>query len=364
MTTTSSRPLRDVEDIRALPGRRGSKVRGRLGPDELFIPGVLIALIAFLSLHTNVFLNTGNMLNVASAMALLAIVTFGQTFVIAGGGFDLSMGSQVALHGAVAAIVMRDTGSITVGVLAGVASGVAFGMVNGLLVIGLNASPFVITLGTLVIGSGVALVITDSRSVGGLPPGLAAFGIERPFGVPWIVWLMLSCFAIGAFFLSAHTFGLKVLAMGGNREAARLAGLDVNRITMLTFVISGVFSAVGGIATTARLQSAQPTVGTQLELFAVAAVVLGGSSLHGGRAAMTRSLMGVALISIIQNGLNLMSVQDAWQKVAIGMVFILAVAVDLLHRVTRWGNRRRMPSEPQRSGAADAANVRSKERPE
>lgn len=333
----------------------------RFGPDELFIPGVLLALFVFLSLNSDVFLRTGNLLNIAAAMSLLAIVTFGQTFVIAGGGFDLSIGSQVALHGAVGAIVMQHTDSIVAGIAAGLVSGVVFGAINGLLVIGLNASPFIITLGTLVIGSGLALVITDSRSVGGLPAGLSSFGLDRPLGVPWIVWLMLGCFVVAAFLLSVHTFGLKVLSTGGNREAARLAGINVDRITVLTFVLSGIFAAVGGLATTARLQSAQPTVGAQLELFAVAAVVLGGSALHGGRAAMSRSLMGVALISIIQNGLNLLGVEDAWQKVAVGLVFILAVAVDLLHRVVRWrGGRRPGTSAPE---AAEATRPLTKGTP-
>ncbi|MET0930513.1 MAG: ABC transporter permease [Aeromicrobium sp.] len=324
-------------------GARRRRRLPRFGPDELFIPGVLVALVVFLSLNSDVFLRTGNVLNIAAAMSLLAIVTFGQTFVIAAGGFDLSIGSQVALHGAVGAIVMQHTDSILAGVAVALLSGVVFGAINGLLVIWLNASPFIITLGTLVIGSGLALVITDSRSVGGLPAGLATFGLDRPLGVPWIVWLMLACFLVAAFFLSVHTFGLKVLSTGGNREAARLAGINVDRVTVMTFVISGVFAAIGGLATTARLQSAQPTVGAQLELFAVAAVVLGGSALHGGRAAMSRSLMGVALISIIQNGLNLMGVEDAWQKVAVGLVFILAVAVDLLHRVVQWKGGRRTP---------------------
>jgi ribose/xylose/arabinose/galactoside ABC-type transport system permease subunit len=233
---------------------------------------------------------------------------------------------------------MVETGSIWLGVLAGIASGAVFGAVNGLLVTAVRINPFIVTLGTLVIGGGAALAITGSRPVTGLPDGIRSFGLGTPLGLPWIVWLMLACFAVASAILHVTPFGLKVFAGGGNREAARLAGLRVDRVTFATFVLCGVFAAIAGIAVTARLRSGQPTVGGFLELFAVAAVVLGGSSLFGGRGAMWRTLFGVALIAIIQNGLNLLNVATPYQQITIGIVFIIAASSEFVRRL-RWRRR-------------------------
>ncbi|MGH2986440.1 MAG: ABC transporter permease, partial [Solirubrobacterales bacterium] len=317
----------DVAPAAPAPGRPG------LGVDVVFVPATIAVLVVALSLSTDTFLTEGNITNVFTQMATLAIVSFGVTIVMIGGGFDLSVGSQVAFHGSLAAIVMAATDSIWIGVLAGLGSGAAFGAVNGLLVAGLSINPFIVTLGTLVIGQGGALAITGSRPVTGLPEGLREFGLGEPLGVPWMVWLMLGCFLVASFILHATPFGLRVFAVGGNREAARLAGLRVDRTTVATFVICGIFAAIAGIALTARLRSGQPNVGGFLELFAVAAVVLGGSSLFGGRGAMWRTLLGVALIAVIQNGLNLLNVAEPYQDITVGTVFILAASTELARRV-------------------------------
>lgn len=312
--------------------------RGGLQAEAVFAPLAMVTLFVVLSLASDAFLTRGNLTNVATQMAVLAIIAFGVTIVMIGGAFDLSVGSQAALHGSVAALVMADTGSILAGVVAGLASGVLFGAVNGALVTGLAINPFIVTLGTLVIARGIALAITDARPVTGLPPELREFGLGAPLGLPWLVWLMVACFVVAAYVLHVTPFGLRVFAVGGNREAARLAGIRVNRVLVGAFVLSGFFAAVAGTAVTARLRSGQPTVGAFLELFAVAAVVLGGSSLYGGRGAMWRTLVGVTIIAMIQNGLNLLNVPAAYQQIAIGTVFILAASSDLL----RLGLRRRL----------------------
>jgi ribose transport system permease protein len=305
--------------------------------EAVFAPLALIALFIALSAASDEFLTRGNLTNVATQMAVLAIVSFGVTVVMVCGAFDLSVGSQLALHGCVAAMVMRDTGSITLGVCAGLASGAVFGLVNGLLTTRLAINPFIVTLGTLVIGRGIVLAITDARPVTGTPAEIREFGLGEPLGVPWIVWLMLACFLVAAYILHATPYGLRVFATGGNREAARLSGIRVGSVTVAAFVLSGLFAAVAGIALMARLRIGLPTSGTFTELFAVAAVVLGGSSLYGGRGAMWRTLVGVLIIAIIQNGLNLLNVTAAYQQIVIGSVFILAASSELL----RIGARRR-----------------------
>jgi ribose/xylose/arabinose/galactoside ABC-type transport system permease subunit len=328
--------------------------RSALTIDVLFVPATLLILVVGLSISTDTFLTEGNIKNVLTQMAVLAIVSFGVTIVMIGGGFDLSVGSQVAFNGSLGAIVMAATDSIWIGVLAGLGSGAAYGAVNGLLVAGLSINPFIVTLGTLVIGEGAALAITDSRPVTGLPEGLREFGLGEPLGLSWIVWLMVACFLLAAFILHVTPFGLKVFATGGNREAARLAGLRVNRITMTTFVISGIFAAIAGLALTARLRSGQPTVGGFLELYAVAAVVLGGTSLYGGRGAMWRTFLGVVLIAVIQNGLNLLNVAEPYQNITVGTVFIVAASTELARRVRlRSLIRRLLDRDGERRASAD-----------
>ncbi|CAN5503147.1 sugar ABC transporter permease [soil metagenome] len=327
-----------VEDSGPRPGRRRGRL-GAVGAQDLFVPVTVLVLVAALSLLTDVFFTSNNLLNVMTQMATLAIVSFGVTVVMIGGAFDLSVGAQVAVHGSISALVMAATGSVWAGVAAGLASGAVFGAVNGLLVTGLSINPFIVTLGTLVIGRGFALAITGARPVAGLPEGIRDFGLGSALGVPWLVWLMLACFAVATFVLHVSPFGLRIFAIGGSREAARLSGIRVNRDTVLAFVISGMFAAIAGMALTARLRSGQPNAGQLLELFAVAAVVLGGSSLYGGRGAVWRTMLGVALIAIIGNGLNLLNVSTPFQEMIIGAVFIVAASSEVLRSRSARGGR-------------------------
>lgn len=330
--SVSAPPAPDAATPAVRPARgRGAGVQA----EALVVPLTIVALVIALSILTDSFLVRGNLINVLTQMATLAIVAFGVTIVMIGGNFDLSVGSQVALHGSVSAIVMSDTGSIWLGVLAGLVTGALFGLLNGSLVAGLSMNPFIATLGTLVMGRGIALAVTDARPVTGLPEGLQSFGLGTVIGLPWLVWVMLGCFLIAVVVVHVTPFGLRVFATGGNREAARLAGIRVKRVTISTFIISGLFAAVAGIALTARLRSGQPTVGELLELFAVAAVVLGGSSLYGGRGSVWRTLFGVMLIAIIQNGLNLLNVPAPYQQIAIGAVFIIAASSEFVRTLGR-----------------------------
>ncbi|HEY1275599.1 MAG TPA: ABC transporter permease [Thermoleophilaceae bacterium] len=332
------------------PAEPGRAVPWSINPEAAFAPCAALVLFVALSIASSNFLTSQNLVNVGTQMAILAIVSFGVTLVMVSGAFDLSVGAQVALNGCVAALVASNTGSIVLGVLAGVASGAVFGVANGLITTQLRINPFIVTLGTLVIGRGLALAITDARPVVGLPSGITSFGTGDLLGLPWLIWLMFACFAVAAFILHFTTFGLRIYARGSNEEAARLAGIRVDRTLVVAFVLSGVFAGVAAVASMARLGAGLPTTGQSLELFSVAAVVLGGSSLYGGRGAMWRTVVGVSIIAMIQNGLNLLNVEEAYQQITIGVVFILAASSELLRAGGRGSTVvRRLRRTPQRS---------------
>ncbi|MDI6909366.1 ABC transporter permease [Nocardioides sp.] len=302
----------------------------RVRVEHAFVPVTLLVLIVALSITTDTFLTTRNITNVLTQMAILGIVAFGVTIVMVGGAFDLSIGSQTALHGVVSAVVMVETGSIWLGVGAALLSGLTFGLVNGLIVGGLAINPFIATLGTLVLARGLALTVSDGKVVSGLPAGLAEFGRGDLFGLPWTVVLLIGCFLVASYILHVTPLGLRLFAVGGSAKAARLAGIKVSRVQMAAFMVSGLFAAVAGLALTARVRSGQPLSGELLELYAIAAAVLGGTSLYGGRGAVWRTAVGVALITVIQNGLNLLNVASELQMIVIGTVFIVAALSETL----------------------------------
>ncbi|MBI4525187.1 MAG: ATP-binding cassette domain-containing protein [Deltaproteobacteria bacterium] len=305
--------------------------RSRVGRVSFFLPLALIALVTALAFLNEHFLTVGNIRNVLLQVSVLAMVSIGMTFVIVAGAFDLSVGSVVALSGSMAALTMVKYG-LLLGIAAGVGVGVALGLINGGLIAGLGVSPFIATLGTLVIARGVALAVTGGSVVSDLPESFAALGSGTLWGIPVPVLLALVAFAAGAIVLARTPFGLRVYAVGGNRDAAHLAGIRVGRILVACFAICGTLAALGGLIIAARVQSGQPTVGVFMELYAIAAVVLGGASLRGGEGSMLQTLLGVLLIGFLQNGLNLMNVHSYWQQVVLGLVFIAAAALEWLRR--------------------------------
>lgn len=310
-------------------------VRG--GHVEVFVLpcGILVLGIVF-SLLSSTFLDPGNLLNIGTAAATLGIIAIGEALVIVGGGFDLSVGAQVAVSGTAAALAMRGTDSIVVGVVVGLLVGLVYGCVNGFLVAILSVNSFITTLGTLVVGEGVALAISGAQPISRLPDGLARFALGTPLGWSWSGWLLLLCFAVGAFILHSTTFGIQLFAAGNNSQAARLAGIRVSRIVFATFAASGLLAAIAGLAQTANLQAGQPTTDALLPLYGIAAAVLGGCSLSGGRGSMLGALFGVVLIGVLQNGLSIVGVSAAYQDVAVGAVFLVAASSDYVRgRITR-----------------------------
>jgi ribose transport system permease protein len=293
---------------------------------------VLVAMCVVSALMSDRFLSSTNITNVLLQAAVLAVISVGMTFVVIGGGFDLSVGSIVGLSGCVAAEVMLRAG-ILAGVASGIATGAAVGLANGLVIARANVSPFIATLGSMVFVRGLALLMTKGAPVvgdDGLPPGFILFGTARLFGIPWPVLAAIFIFAIFAWVLHKTAFGTRVFATGGSREAAFLSGVPVRRVTLWVYVICGITAGIAGVMLAARLQSGQPTAGEFYELTAIAAVVLGGAALHGGEGYLYKTMIGVLIMTVLTNSLNLMGVDSYWQRIAIGVVIVAAAAADQL----------------------------------
>lgn len=300
--------------------------------DLLFLPVVTFLLAAYFASVNEFFLTSLNVTNILVQGSILAIVAFGVTFVILAGELDLSVGSGVALVSVIAAFVMRDTGSIVLGVATAVPLGVLIGVVNGLVVTRLEVPSFIATFGMLVIAHGIALALTDGGVVSGVPLGIASLANDSFLGVRWIIWLTLVVFAALWFVQTQTAFGVRVLAVGGNRNAARLTGINVERIRLLVFALSGLAVSIAALALLARFQSGQPNGGILLELEAIAAIVIGGTSIFGGRGSVARTLWGVLLIAVLRNGLDLEGVGDDLKQIIIGAVLIAAASVDFVRR--------------------------------
>jgi ribose transport system permease protein len=291
----------------------------------------LVVLCVATALLTDRFLSPLNLTNILVQSSIMAVIAIGMTFVIIGGGFDLSVGSTVALAGCVAAMVMVRFG-VTAGVLAGIGTGAAVGLLNALIVAKLGVNPFITTLGTMVLVRGMVFLVTGGAPVGdeGLPQAFLAFGSERYFGIHYLVWVPAILLIVLSWMMYSTPYGRRIYATGGNREAAYLSGIAVERIIASTYVWSGALAGAAGVMLAARLQSGQPTAGEFYELTAIAAVVLGGASLHGGEGTLYKTIIGVFIMVVLGNSLNLLNVDSYWQRVAIGAVIIAAAAADRL----------------------------------
>lgn len=294
----------------------------------------LIALCVIVSLAAPRFLSALNLSNVLVQAAVMTVLSMGMTFVILAGGFDLSVGSIVALSGCVAAATILKAG-ILLGVLAGVAVGALVGLANGLVITALRVNPFITTLGTMVLVRGVVFLFTGGEPVPSestLPQAFLDFGVERFLGIHYLVWVPAVLLAVLSWVLAQTPYGRSVYATGGNREAAYLSGINVGRIVASTYVWSGALAGLAGVMLASRLQSGQPTAGEFYELTAIAAVVLGGAALHGGEGKLYKTVIGVFIMVVLGNGLNLMNVDSYWQRVAVGAVIILAAAAERLKK--------------------------------
>ncbi len=287
-----------------------------------------ILLIAALSLLSSSFLTLSNALNIARQVSINAIIAAGMTFVILTGGIDLSVGSVLAISGAIIAGLLAAGRPLLIGIGGGLAVGGTLGFINGLIIAKGRVQPFIATLAMLTIGRGLTLVYTDGRPITGLPDDFVWLGAGEIGRIPVPVVLMVVVFVVGVLILKQSVMGRYVYAIGGNEEAARLSGVNVAFYKTLVYVISGMLAATSAVILTARLNSAQPTAGSAFELDAIAAVVLGGTTLAGREGSLGGTILGAFIIGVLNNGLNLLDVSSFYQQVVKGIVILLAVLLD------------------------------------
>lgn len=274
------------------------------------------------------FLTVSNLLNVAQQTSINAIVAVGMTFVILSGGIDLSVGSIVAVSGVVLGTLLQQGQPLFVAVPASLAVGSACGLVNGALVSWGGLPPFIVTLGMMSVARGAALVFTEGRPVSGFDEGFRSIATGSVGFVPAPVVVMMAVYMLAHVALTRTTFGRYVYAIGGNEEATRLSGVHVRLHKSIIYGVSGLMSAVAAIILTARLNSAQPIAGMMYELDAIAATVIGGTSLMGGEGTLVGTLVGAFIMGVLRNGLNLLGVSSFLQQIVIGAVIVGAVLVD------------------------------------
>jgi ribose/xylose/arabinose/galactoside ABC-type transport system permease subunit len=293
--------------------------------------GTLIGLVvlgAVLSALTPYFLTVSNLLNIAEQTSINAIVAVGMTFVILSGGIDLSVGSIVALSGVVLGLALRDGQPAVLAVPLALSTGTICGLMNGILIDRGGLPPFIVTLGMMSIARGAALVITEGRPVSGFDEAFRSIATARIGFVPGPVLITAAGYLTAHFVLTRTTFGRYVYAIGGNEEAARLSGVRIHLHKPSIYAVSGLTSAVAAVILTARLNSAQPIAGMMYELDAIAATVIGGTSLMGGEGTLAGTLVGALIMGVLRNGLNLLGVSSFLQQIVIGGVIVGAVLVD------------------------------------
>jgi ribose transport system permease protein len=289
----------------------------------------LLGLGAVLWALTPHFLTVSNLLNVAEQAAIIAIVAVGMTFVIITGGIDLSVGSVLAFAGVVMASVLHADVPLPLALGAALGTGLFCGLVNGLLITVGRLPPFIATLGMMSVARGTALMFTEGRPVSGFSGGFRSLATGEVLRVPAPVLIMVAVYLVAHFVLTRTKLGRYTYAIGGNEEAALLSGVNVRAYKASVYGLSGMLSGLAAVLLTARLNSAQPIAGMMYELDAIAATVIGGTSLLGGEGTVLGTLIGALIMAVLRNGLNLLGVSSFIQQIVIGSVIIVAVLIDM-----------------------------------
>lgn len=298
--------------------------------------GVLIVLLVMciiLALATDTFLQPKNLINVVRQIAFYAMIGLGSMCIIVTGGIDMSPGSVVGLVSVLVALNgARDEGSVALWLIITIAVGAVFGFVNGGLVAYFDMPPFIVTLGTQIVGRGVALLITDGRPVSPLNSSLEFLGGGKIGFIPTPIILLIICSIVTWYILKYMKIGRHLYAIGGNQQAARVSGVNVKHVKLFAYMLASVLAAIAGLSLTGRVASGQPSLGDGYELFAIAGAVIGGTSLSGGVGSVYGVICGSLVIGVLNNGMNLLGMSGYWQQVAQGTIIILAVLLDLVRK--------------------------------
>lgn len=328
-TPPTATPAVSVADTQHTVAATAGAPAGRLAA-RLRDYGVLatfLVLFVVLSVTADAFLTKDNLLNILDQWAPVGIVACAATLVIIAGGFDLSAGAIAALAGILGTKIAA-SGHIELGILAGIGAGAALGVVNGVLVTVGRVNSFIGTLASSIVLRGVALTATAGALITVSDQGFTKLGLGRFLGIPYTVWILALFFVLSWFALASTTFGRYVRASGGNAEAARLSGVRVNLVRASTFVVSGLAAGVAGMILASRGGTAQPDAAAGLELTAIAAVVIGGTSILGGRGAVWRTMVGLLILALIGNGFTLLGLDSTYQQIVQGAIIIAAVMLD------------------------------------
>jgi ribose transport system permease protein len=319
----------------------------RLTRQREFMIGSIVALgFLGMSFASPYFISPGNLLALLLGLSVEAIIAVAMTNLMVSGGFDMSVGSVVALTGAATALLLTGDVPVWLAVLAGVALGACIGFFNGFIVSKVGINPFVTTLSSLSLFRGLTLILTKGRNISGLPDGFKALGQTTVLGVQTPIIVAAVLIAAGDVMLRRFRFFRQSYYIGGNERAARLSGIPVDRMKMLAYVFTGLLAGLAGVVMTSRLGAASVTAGTGLELRVITAVIIGGASLQGGEGTVLGAFLGSLLMALITNALTLLGVDVYWQTFVIGATLLAAVLVDRLGKARTAGgrSRRRTPS--------------------
>jgi len=302
---------------------------------EFIIFSIVVGVFAIMTLASPYFLNTANLLALMLGLSIEVIIAVAMANLMVSGGFDMSVGSVVAFTGALTAMLITSGIPVVFGVIIGLCVGGAIGLFNGFIVSKIGINPFVTTLASLSLFRGLTLIVTKGRNISGLPDSFKSIGQSNFFGIQSPIWIAVFLIIVGDIVLRKSRFFRQNYYIGGNEKAARLSGINVDKMKILNYMLTGLFAALAGIVMTSRLGAASVTAGSGLELRVITAVIIGGASLQGGEGTVLGAFLGSLLMALITNALTLLGVDVYWQTFVIGGTLLVAVLLDRIGKIRK-----------------------------